>query len=316
MFYSCKKEFEGQTCWVQYIPVDLTQKILVDVFGKKLGAMWRALLIPLMTVTVIVMPLMAVTPLMLLYRPGAIAACQAQPTWKGLSNISWWIKLLWYMTLCCALSGRSVVWGALQTSLQPKQVKVSMLCWSEKSTITGMSFQCLLTNFMNLFKSNSVWSWTSSYWQRQVPLQRAVLFLEIPESKWLMINTKQRTKHHSQVQSTQVAEASKGSSQFDASDPATSEPAAVTNPVLSVDLESASKQVNTLLKCLEGIWMKGSQLIGTNDSIVPAPGQDSGARMILSYSGKVPHTVTSKKGGEFSCNSSCLNWKSIGNLCI
>ena len=59
-----------------------------------------------------------------------------------------------------------------------------------------------------------------------------------------MMNTKQRTKHLSQVQSTQVAEASKGSSQFDASDPATSEPTAVTNPVLSVDLESASKQVN------------------------------------------------------------------------
>ena len=96
-----------------------------------------------------------------------------------------------------------------------------------------------------------------------------------------MMNTKQRTKHLSQVQSTQVAEASKGSSQFDASDPATSEPTAVTNPVLSVDLESASKQVNRPLKCLEGIWIKAGQLISTNDAIVPAPGQDSAARMVV-----------------------------------
>ena len=63
---------------------------------------------------------------------------------------------------------------------------------------------------------------------------------------------------------------------------------------------------------LEGIWTKASELISTNDAIVPAPGQDLGARMVLSYSGKVPHMVTPKKGGEFSCDSSCLNWKSMG----
>ena len=63
---------------------------------------------------------------------------------------------------------------------------------------------------------------------------------------------------------------------------------------------------------LEGIWTKASEQISTNDAIVPVPGQDSGARMVLSYSGKVPHMVTPKKRGEFSCDSSCPNWKSMG----
>ena len=160
--------------------------------------------------------------------------------------------------------------------------------------------------------------------EQQCEVERAVIgrnkyrfteqyrFLEIPESKWFMMNTEQRRRHLSQVQSTQVAEASEGFSQFDASDPATTEAISVTNPVLSVDLESASEQVNIPIKCLEGIWTKASELISTNDAIVPALGQDSGARMVLSYSGKVPHMVTPKKGGEFSCNSSCPHWKSMG----
>ena len=125
-----------------------------------------------------------------------------------------------------------------------------------------------------------------------------------------MMNTEQRRRHLSQVQSTQVAEANEGFSPFDASDPAATEAISVTNPVLSVDLESASEQVNIPIKCLEGIWTKASELINTNDAIAPGPGQDSGARMVLSYSGKVPHMVTLKKGGEFSCDSSCPNWKS------
>ena len=54
------------------------------------------------------------------------------------------------------------------------------------------------------------------------------------------------------------------------------------------------------------------RFISTNDAIVPAPGQDLVARMVLSYSGKIPHMVTPKKGGEFSCDSSCPNWKSMG----
>ena len=50
----------------------------------------------------------------------------------------------------------------------------------------------------------------------------------------------------------------------------------------------------------------------TGGAIAPAPGQPSEARMVLSYSGKTPHMVTPKKIGDFSCDSSYPNWKSLG----
>ena len=34
--------------------------------------------------------------------------------------------------------------------------------------------------------------------------------------------------------------------------------------------------------------------------------------MVLSYTGKTPHMVTPTKGGGFSCDSNCPNWKSLG----
>ena len=34
--------------------------------------------------------------------------------------------------------------------------------------------------------------------------------------------------------------------------------------------------------------------------------------MVLSYSGKPPHLVTPKQTGDFSCDSSCSNWKLLG----
>ena len=82
-----------------------------------------------------------------------------------------------------------------------------------------------------------------------------------------------------------------------------------------MSLESASEQVNIPLSCLEGVWAKAIQLINTSNAIVPAPGQDPEARMVLSYSGKLPHMVTPNKGGEFCCDSNCPNWKAMG-ICL
>ena len=76
--------------------------------------------------------------------------------------------------------------------------------------------------------------------------------------------------------------------------------------------KSASKQENIPLKWLEGMWGKASQLITSDNAIIPAPGQDPEVRMVLSYSSKMLHMVTPKKGGYFSCDSNCLTWKSMG----
>ena len=138
-------------------------------------------------------------------------------------------------------------------------------------------------------------------------------YLEVPESKWFTMNAVQRRTHFSKVQSTQVSEVSDICSQIVAPHLVSSESTrAGQTTSLSVDLDSAAQQVCIPLKCLEGIWAKASDLISADNAIVPAPGQGPEARMVLSYSGKAPHMVTPKKGGDFSCDSSCLNFKSMG----
>ena len=81
---------------------------------------------------------------------------------------------------------------------------------------------------------------------------------------------------------------------------------------LSLDVETAATQLNIPISCLEGIWSKASKLIVTDGALTPAPGQSSKARMVLSYSGRVPHMVVPKKNGEYSCDSNCANWNSMG----
>ena len=84
---------------------------------------------------------------------------------------------------------------------------------------------------------------------------------------------------------------------------------------LSVSVETASELVTVPLNCLESVWAKA---INTSNTIVPLPGQDPEARMVLSYSGKLPHNYYGNtkqiKGGEFCCDSNCLNWK-IKGIC-
>ena len=81
---------------------------------------------------------------------------------------------------------------------------------------------------------------------------------------------------------------------------------------LSVDVEAAATNLNVPLTCVEGIWKKANELIRNPYAIVPAPGQTPESRMVLSYSGKVPHLVTPTKGGGFSRDGNCPNWKSLG----
>jgi hypothetical protein len=145
--------------------------------------------------------------------------------------------------------------------------------------------------------------------------------LEVPESKWFVMNAQQRRKYLSKVHSTEVVDATS----HDCLQPrdlavSSSAPEECNVPkqapfnlsVLSVDLERAAQHVNIPFKCLEGLWDKAIKLINSNNSIVSAPGHDPEARMVLSYSGKVSHLVTPKKGGDFSCDSSCPSWKAMG----
>lgn len=136
--------------------------------------------------------------------------------------------------------------------------------------------------------------------------------LVVAEDKWFAMNPEQRQRHLSRVQSAEVC------SQSDATLSTRAEPRAesfchgkANSCTLSVDFDSAAMQVNVPVGCLEGIWTKASALLCDGNAISPAPGQDKAARMVLSYSGKVPYLVTPKKGGGFNCDSSCPNWKAL-----
>ena len=79
-----------------------------------------------------------------------------------------------------------------------------------------------------------------------------------------------------------------------------------------MDLNSVSLEINIPSAILEGIWTNASRLLSTINAIVPAPSQSPEARMVLSYSGKTPHMVLSKKKkGDFSCDSNCPNYKAL-----
>lgn len=149
--------------------------------------------------------------------------------------------------------------------------------------------------------------------EQQSELERAIIgrgkyrfreqykFLEISESKWFQMSSQQRKEHLLKLQSVSVKPlTSFSSSQM------------VVAHELPLDVETAAAQLNIPISCLEGIWSKASKLLVTDGALTPAPGQSSKARMVLSYSGRVPHMVVPKKNGEYSCDSNCPNWNSMG----
>lgn len=81
---------------------------------------------------------------------------------------------------------------------------------------------------------------------------------------------------------------------------------------LTVDVKAVADSVRIPLNCLEGIWSKASELLKTPGAIVSAPGVSGDARFVLSYSGKRPHLVIPKRGGSFSCDEDCPNWRALG----
>ena len=151
--------------------------------------------------------------------------------------------------------------------------------------------------------------------------------LQVTESKWFLMTQEQRKNHLTKLESVAL----KSTIERDALDPLCSELSSATESTLpqlsshsnkdssveispsglSVDISTAATLVNVPIACLEGIWIKAKRLLETNGAIAPAPGQLREARMVLSYSGKAPHIVTPKKN-DFSCDSSCPNWKSLG----
>lgn len=81
---------------------------------------------------------------------------------------------------------------------------------------------------------------------------------------------------------------------------------------LSVDVKSFAAGVSIPLASLEGIWKKAGELLSSADNMTLAPGYNSEARMVRSFTNARPHLVTPGKAGRFMCDSECANYKSLG----
>ena len=136
--------------------------------------------------------------------------------------------------------------------------------------------------------------------------------LSILESKWFIMSTSQRELHLKKFSNTTVCETSSLSDDtLDQSlttclgrdlTPASS---------LSVSIDALAGSVRIPLNCLEGIWNKAAELLKTDGAIVSAPGVGTGAKYVLSYTRQKPHLVVPKKGGSYSCDQDCPNWKAL-----
>ena len=125
--------------------------------------------------------------------------------------------------------------------------------------------------------------------------------LEVSETKWFKMNPEQRQAHLQKVAKTAVS-----TNRRDESDDI------VTPLSLSVDVESVAESVSIPLSCLQGIWIKATELLNTSRAITSAPGHPEKARTVMSRSGQRPHLVLPCKGSQFKCDSDCVNFKSLG----
>ena len=80
---------------------------------------------------------------------------------------------------------------------------------------------------------------------------------------------------------------------------------------LSVEVTSFAHTVKTPEPVLQGIWKKAAELVTNPCKMSLAHGCSPLARMVESTSGNKPHLVSPGKGGKFTCDSECPNYKSF-----
>lgn len=127
-------------------------------------------------------------------------------------------------------------------------------------------------------------------------------FLEVPDTEWFRMTKQQREKHIQKVANVKL----KYEGNVEEADLSRS-----TSLSISAE-EFHSGDLKIPLNSIQGIWRKAEELLVQEDAIVSAPGYPKGSKMVKSTSGKRPHLVKCGKGGRFSCDSDCPNWKALG----
>lgn len=141
----------------------------------------------------------------------------------------------------------------------------------------------------------------------------------VPEAKWFTMTTTQREQHLKRFSDASLSDVTQCASlsivtQCDGK--IKSDVAHISfrsmSSTLSVNIDMFADAVRVPLNSLEGIRNKASELLKTENAIVPAPGVGTNAKYVLSYRGTRPHLVIPKKGTSFVCDSDCPNWKALG----
>ena len=80
---------------------------------------------------------------------------------------------------------------------------------------------------------------------------------------------------------------------------------------LSIEVIIFAHTVKTPEPVLQGIWKEAAELVTNPCKMYFAPGCSPLARMVESTSGNKSHLVSPGKGGKFTCDSECPNYKSF-----
>ena len=138
--------------------------------------------------------------------------------------------------------------------------------------------------------------------------------LHVLEVKWFAMSVQQREQHLKKFLNTSILDVIPSSDVAQGSSQTSESPAESNNPCassLSVNVSEVATCIRIPLSSLECIWKKAEELLNTKGAIVSAPGVGDDATFVLSYSGRKPHLVVTKKGGSFACDQNCPNWYAL-----
>ena len=125
----------------------------------------------------------------------------------------------------------------------------------------------------------------------------------VPSPVWIKMRAEQR---HEIVSTFEKAKLPRSLSQ---STHSVSDCSPSSTVYLSISAEDSG--ISTIpLVTLSAMWDKASELLSQENGITPAPGNDTKARIVLSYSQNTPHHICSHSDGQYLCDSHCIQWMS------
>jgi len=143
----------------------------------------------------------------------------------------------------------------------------------------------------------------------------------VPATTWVKMKPQQRFNVVDQFDKATLKSRCSLSSQPSSHFPASSQAPGTSFALEDTQLDPAQKQLSITaeessitkltLTTIQSMWEKAEELLSTQNAITPAPGSDSTARMVISYSSSMPHLVLRGSNGQYRCDDKCIAWTSL-----